>query len=80
MKKTTQTAVSTLTQTIDATFVHGVTGRDVEEQKIQPGTLVRNVVERERLDGVETTFQLSDSQGAWYNYRTFDRLALRRVA
>lgn len=78
--RTTQTAVSTLTKTLAATFVHGVTGRDVEEQKIQPGALVRNVVEREHQDGTETTFQVFDGQSAWYNYRTFDRLALRRVA
>lgn len=65
--------VSKLLKSIEAIFVHGITGRDIEEQTLAAGALVRNVVTEETEDGDLTRFQVLGYNGRdWYNYRSFE--------
>lgn len=58
----------------EATFVHGVTGQDREEQTLSAGYLVRDVqsARNEEMNCDEHTALVSSDGGStWYRYRSF---------
>jgi hypothetical protein len=73
MASTTETL--RLAEDTEATFVHGITGRDVAEETLQAGALVRDlrVGEHDPFLGAAETHFLASSDGGehWYHYRTY---------
>lgn len=70
-----------LTQDTPATFLHGVTGQEIDIGELAAGTLVRNIRTTVAWDGeVVTAFHASTDGGrAWYLQRVWGVIKTEEV-
>lgn len=71
-----KTQIAKLTKITLATWIHGITGQEIDEGLLPVGALVKNIVTTELVDGgVQTDFLASTDRGAtWYAQRAWSAL------
>lgn len=76
-----KTEIAKLTKITLAVWIHGLTGQEIEEGYLPAGTLVKNIVTTELVDGdVQTDFLASADGGkSWYAQRAYSAINTEEV-